>query len=73
MMRVFRDSPRCKFLISFKIYKDKRGNLDEYYFMLEDYSVFGLHKEVVQMKMADETLITGIFLKYSVMEKAVLP
>jgi hypothetical protein len=60
MMRVFRDSERCKFLISFRVHKDKKGNLDEYYFMVNDYSFFGVHQEVLKMKMAEETCVAGL-------------
>ena len=59
MMEVFKSSPRCKFLISFKTQKDVLGNLNDFYHMVEDYEVKCVHTEKVKMKMKPKMCSAG--------------
>jgi hypothetical protein len=66
MMEVFKNSPRCKFLISFKTQKDILGNINDFRHMVDDYELDCVHTEKVRMKMKPEICSAGFFVKDSI-------
>ena len=66
MMESFCQSPRCKFLISFRTLKVKPGNTEAFQSMLEDYDLHFLHDILVYMKCSNKACHAGFHIKQSV-------
>jgi hypothetical protein len=65
MMSVFKISPRCKFLISFKNLKPQAGQKESLESMIENYGLENLQNIEVKMKVSGEDCIAGFFVKKS--------
>jgi hypothetical protein len=63
MMKVFHESPKCKFIITFRCCKDKIGNTNDYVLMVREYGLVLLHDQLVYMKLKAENCHAGFFVK----------